>query len=86
MVGSLNEEQRTIFDNILYKEPKHPNQPLYIFIIEGVDIHNFFTLLSNIQTLLLFNVKHDKNMDPLKATILKMTSTNKIAINTNDTI
>jgi hypothetical protein len=59
---------------IVYKKNINtPNQPLYIFIIEGVDIRKTFTLLSNIQTLLHFYVKHDKNMDPLKATILKMT-------------
>ncbi len=86
MARSLNEEQRTIFDNILYKELKHPNQPLHVFIIEGVDIRKTFTLLSDIQALLHFNVKYDKNMDRLKATILKMTYIEKVAININDTI
>ncbi len=85
MAMNLNEEQRTIFDNILYKEHKHPNQPLHIFIIEGVDIRKKITLLSNIKTLLHFNVKHDKNMDPLKKTILKMNYTEKVSININDT-
>jgi hypothetical protein len=85
MARSLNEKHRTIFDNILYKEYKHPNQPLYIFIIEGVDIHKTFTLLNSIQALLHFYVKLDKNMDPLKATNLKMTYTDKVAININDT-
>jgi len=85
MVRSLNVEQRTIFDNILCKELKHPNQPLHIFIVEGVDIRKTFTLLNDIQALLHFYVKYDKNMDRLKATILKMTHTEKVAININDT-
>ncbi len=85
MARGLNEEQRTIFDNILYKEHEHPNRPLHIFIIEGVDIRKPFTLLSNIEALLQFYVKHDKNMDPLKATSLKMIYIERVAININDT-
>lgn len=59
---------------------------MHIFIIEGVGIRKTFTLLSDIQALLHFNVKYDKNMDQLKATILKMTYIEKVAININDTI
>lgn len=71
----------------MYKKHKHPNQPFHIFIIKRVDIiGKTFTLLIIIYALLCIYVKHDTNMDPLKATVLKITYTKKATFTVSDTI
>jgi amino acid transporter len=76
-----------IFNDILYKKHKHPNQPFHIFIIKGVDIiGRKITLLIIIYALLCIYVKHDTNMDPLKATFSKITYIKKATFIIGDTI
>jgi hypothetical protein len=42
----MNNEQRFIFDNVMYKRKKqNPNEPIHLFIIGGVGTCKTFTLM-----------------------------------------
>jgi hypothetical protein len=48
----LNNEQRTIVDDILYQKIKNPTKPFHIFLIGGVKTMKTFTFMCIIQNLL----------------------------------
>jgi hypothetical protein len=52
MLRQLNEEQRLIFDDIMYRKQMFHNIPVHIFLIGGVGIGKNFTLKLIIQSLL----------------------------------
>jgi hypothetical protein len=64
-----------------YKEHKHPNRLLHIFIIEGIHIDKKITLLNITQALLHFYVKHGF----IESHNFENHYIGKIAININDT-
>jgi hypothetical protein len=51
----MNNEQRFIFDNVVYiRKEKNPNEPIHLFIIGGVGTCKTFTLMFFIQILICF--------------------------------
>lgn len=62
----------------------NPNEPLSIFLIEGVWIGKTFTLMVII--IFQFSFKQNKVFDPSKQTIFKMAYIRKIAYNIGGTI
>jgi DNA replication protein DnaC len=52
----LNNEQKTIVDNILHKKTKIPTIPFHIFLIGNVGIGKNFTLTCIIQTILQYYI------------------------------
>ncbi len=41
----LNDEQRLIIDNIIYKKHKYPSKPLHFFLTRGAGIGKKFILM-----------------------------------------
>jgi hypothetical protein len=55
----MNNEQRFIFDNVMYRRKKqNPNEPIHLFIIRGVGTCKNFTLMFLIKILICFYNKH----------------------------
>jgi hypothetical protein len=52
----LNDEQRLIEDDIIYKKHKYPSKLLHIFLIGGVGTRFFFILMCIIQNMLRYNI------------------------------
>jgi chromosomal replication initiation ATPase DnaA len=48
----LNEEQRAIFDDIMYKKRVFANEPIYLFLTGGAGTGKTFTLQAIVQGLL----------------------------------
>jgi hypothetical protein len=53
MLRQLNEEQKLIFDDIMYKKQMYPNISIHIFFIRGVGIGKNFTLKTNNSRLII---------------------------------
>jgi hypothetical protein len=80
MLIQLNEEQRLIFDDIMYRKQVYHNIPIHIFLIKGVGIGKNFILKLIIQGLLRVYYKYlPLNLTKIKA--LLMASIGKIAYN-----
>jgi hypothetical protein len=52
----LNNEQKTIVDDILYKKTKNPTKPFHIFLTKNVGTRNVFTLTCIIQNILQYYI------------------------------
>ncbi len=80
MLRQLNEEQRLIFDDIMYRKQVYHNIPIHIFLIKGVGTSRNFILKWIIQGLLQVYYKYlPLNLTDIKA--LLMASIGKIAYN-----
>ncbi len=76
----LNEEQRLIFDDIMYRKQKYPNILIHIFLTRSAQIGKTFTLKLMIQRLLqIYNKDLSSNLTKIKA--LFMASTCKTIFN-----
>jgi hypothetical protein len=80
----LNEEQRAIFDDIMYKKRFFANEPIYLFLTGGAGTGKSFTLQAIVQGLLRMHHK-DLRSDPLKTKALLMAFTGKVAFNIGGT-
>lgn len=84
ILRSLNEEQRSIYDDIMYRKRTFPNESLYLFLTGGAGSGKTYTLHAIIQGLLRIYHK-DLHSNPLKAKALLMAYTGKAAFNINGT-
>ena len=80
----LNEEQRAIYDDIMYKKRVHFDEPIYLFLTGGAGSGKTFTLQAIVQGLLRMHHKNIKS-DPLKSKALLMAFTGKAAFNIGGT-
>jgi hypothetical protein len=67
LLQKMNNEQRFIFDDVMYRKKQNPNEPIHLFIIRGVSIDKNFTLMLLIQVLIRFYHIHP-HLDLLKKT------------------
>ena len=63
MLRLLNEEQRAIYDDIMYKKRVHFDEPIYLFLTGGARTGKTFTLQAIVQGLLRMHHKNIKS-DP----------------------
>ena len=84
MLQLLNEEQRAIYDDILYKKGVHFDEPIYLFLTGGAGTGKTFTLQAIVQRLLCMHHKNIKS-DPLKSKALLMAFIGKAAFNIGGT-
>jgi hypothetical protein len=74
----MNNEQRFIFDDVMYRKKLNPKKLIHLFIIGSVA--KFFTLMLLIQTLKHFYNRHPHS-NPLKKKALLMAYTRKTIFN-----
>ena len=66
-----NEEQRAIFDDVMYYKNVHPNKPLHLFLTGGAGTGKIFCLKLLVQGLLrLYNKELNSNPQKLKALLM----------------
>ncbi len=71
MFRQLNEKQRLIFDDIMYRKKMYFNIPIHIFLTRGARIGKTFTLKLIIQRILwIYNKDLSSNLTKIK-TLLK---------------
>ncbi len=80
-IKNLNDEQRLLIDDIVYKTNKYHSKPLCVFLIGGAWTGKFFTLMCIIQNMLRYYIKDITNVDLLKPNVMKLVYTGKVAFN-----
>jgi hypothetical protein len=73
----LNNEQKTIVDDILCQKIKKLTKAFHIFLTCGARTWKTFTLMCIIQNMLRYYIKPITNVDILKPKIMKLTYTRK---------
>jgi hypothetical protein len=79
----LNNEQRTIVNDILYKKTKNSTKPFYIFLARGVGTRKPFFSTCIIQNMLQYYINQITNVGLLKPKVMKLTYIGKIEFNIN---